>query len=135
MSECLECLVIHVCEHVCVSVPVIRLPQAAQAFQESWSEMMDWIEGQRETLEAMAPPDEDATVLQEQIEENKVHVCVYIHVKLLLVYDDEQCTTTTLLLYLYARICMQSSFSILHGKYLILILLKFCTVECTYCRI
>ena len=50
---------------------------SAQAFRESWSEMMDWIEAQRETLEAMAPPDEDATVLQEQIEENKVHASQY----------------------------------------------------------
>ena len=37
--------------------------------------MMEWIEFQKETLESMAPPDEDASILQEQIEENKVCHC------------------------------------------------------------
>ena len=46
--------------------------QAAQAFEEGLSELLGWIEAQRETLDNMAPPDEDANVLQEQIEENKV---------------------------------------------------------------
>ena len=46
--------------------------QTAQAFEEGLSELLGWIEAQRETLDSMAPPDEDANVLQEQIEENKV---------------------------------------------------------------
>ena len=46
--------------------------QAALAFEEGLSELLGWIEAQRETLDNMTPPDEDANVLQEQIEENKV---------------------------------------------------------------
>ena len=72
--------------------------QSAQSFEEAWSQLMDWIEVQRENLEGMPPPDEDANILQEQIEENKVllyttlqtinmsifhvyciHTCKYIH--------------------------------------------------------
>ena len=55
----------------------VSLTQAARAFEEGLSELLGWIETQRETLDNMAPPDEDANVLQEQIEENKVW-CVYL---------------------------------------------------------
>ena len=41
-------------------------------FESGLTEMMEWIEFQKETLESMAPPDEDPSILQEQIEENKV---------------------------------------------------------------
>ena len=50
----------------------VSLTQAARAFEEGLLELLGWIEAQRETLDNMAPPDEDANVLQEQIEENKV---------------------------------------------------------------
>ena len=50
----------------------VSLTQAARAFEEGLTELLGWIEAQRETLDSMAPPDEDANVLQEQIEENKV---------------------------------------------------------------
>ena len=50
----------------------VSLTQAARTFEEGLSELLGWIETQRETLDNMAPPDEDANVLQEQIEENKV---------------------------------------------------------------
>ena len=36
---------------------------------------MEWVDVQRDNLEAMPPPDEDASVLQDQIEENKVLSC------------------------------------------------------------
>ena len=48
--------------------------QAALAFEKGLSDMMEWIEVQRETLESMPPPDEDANELQRQIEENKVRM-------------------------------------------------------------
>ena len=48
--------------------------QAALAFEKGLSDMMEWIEVQRETLESMPPPDEDANELQRQIKENKVRM-------------------------------------------------------------
>ena len=47
--------------------------QAAQSFEEGLSELLGWMEERREILDSMAPPDEDASVLQQQIEENKVY--------------------------------------------------------------
>ena len=41
---------------------------------------MEWIATHRDSLEAMPPPDEDASALQQQIEENKVAFCAHIHV-------------------------------------------------------
>ena len=50
----------------------LSLFQAAQAFENGLVGLLEWIEYQKEALESMPPPDEDASVLQEQIEENKV---------------------------------------------------------------
>ena len=64
----------------------VSLTQAARAFEEGLSELLGWIEAQRETLDNMAPPDEDANVLQEQIEENKVRL--YLLVSLCTTVED-----------------------------------------------
>ena len=50
----------------------LSLFQAAQAFENGLVELLGWIEYQKEDLESMPAPDEDASVLQEQIEENNV---------------------------------------------------------------
>ena len=40
--------------------------------------MMLWMEDKCTELQTMSPPDEDASVLQQQIEEHKVCVCVHL---------------------------------------------------------
>ena len=76
----------------------VSLTQAARAFEEGLSELLGWIEAQRETLDNMAPPDEDANVLQEQIEENKVRylqllLCLCITVEDIIPFKYNICTS------------------------------------------
>ena len=48
------------------------LYQAARAFEEGLSELLEWIKQQSEILDKMVPPGKDAGILQEQIDEIKV---------------------------------------------------------------
>lgn len=48
---------------------------AAQLFEDGFDELVDWIDAESEELQSLPPPDEDVTILQQQIEEHKVQAC------------------------------------------------------------
>lgn len=50
--------------------------RAAQSFEDGYGEIVQWIDAQSAELQSLPPPDEDSTVLQQQIEEHKV-CCQY----------------------------------------------------------
>ena len=60
--------------------------EAAQAFEDSFADLVLWVDAQCAELQSQPPPDEDATVLQQQIDEHKVCVCVCVHVHFVCVY-------------------------------------------------
>ncbi len=45
----------------------------AKKFEGGFNELVVWIDAQRAKLQSQLPPDEDASVLQKQIEEHKVY--------------------------------------------------------------
>lgn len=52
-----------------------RLDEAlrdAREFEEGYTDLVEWIDAQSAELQNQLPPDEDAAVLQQQIEEHKV---------------------------------------------------------------
>ena len=51
----------------------------AKKFEGGLNDLVLWIDAQRTKLQSQLPPDEDASVLQQQIEEHKVHMYVYVH--------------------------------------------------------
>ena len=59
-------------------IPYVR-SQAALAFEKGLSGILEWIRVQKEALESMAPPAEDSSVLQDQIEEHKVLHGITMH--------------------------------------------------------
>jgi len=63
-------------------IPPFSHSQAAQSFEDGYSQLVEWMEAQRDQLMALPPPAEDANILQQQIEQHKVHTCIrtYIHV-------------------------------------------------------
>ena len=53
-----------------------RLDEAlrdAIEFEEGYSDLVDWIDAKSTELQSQLPPDEDASVLQQQIEDHKVN--------------------------------------------------------------
>ena len=53
-----------------------RLDEAlkdARKFEEGFADLVIWIDAQSSELQNQLPPDEDASVLQQQIEDHKVH--------------------------------------------------------------
>ena len=55
--------------------------RAAESFEDGYGEIVQWIDAQSAELQSLPPPDEDSTVLQQQIEEHKVcfsAVCVLV---------------------------------------------------------
>ena len=55
-----------------------RLDEAledAKKFEEGFNDLVLWIDAQSAELESQPPPDEDASILQQQIEDHKVKKC------------------------------------------------------------
>ena len=48
--------------------------QAAREFDDGFSELVLWIDATTAELGSQPPPNEDASILQEQIEEHKVRM-------------------------------------------------------------
>ena len=53
---------------------------AAEKFEEGYSDIISWVNSEVSILQSQSEPDEDATILLQQIEDNNVHVlsCTYI---------------------------------------------------------
>ena len=54
-----------------------RLDEAlrdARVFEEGYNDLVAWIDDKSAELQSQLPPDEDASILQQQIEEHKVNI-------------------------------------------------------------
>ena len=54
-----------------------RLDEAlrdAREFEEGYNDLVAWIDDKSAELQSQLPPDEDASILQQQIEEHKVNI-------------------------------------------------------------